>query len=408
MRAKFRVIFGASSQGLTSLTNFAIIIGVSKTQSPEVVGFWSLGFAIVTLATTLGRAAVATPIVIEGVNNLRRDVGGGVQVAAAFGSLSALALLSLALLGGIPADIALPLAVSAVFAVPQDFMRYAWIARDRPDRALLLDLTWVVALATIGIALALSGFTPVWAITLAWGGGAAASMLVGLVIQPAALAAPRYAIDFIRVHRRASIGLAGESAANAISANAQPFIATATDDVASAGALRVGQTLFAPLTTLIAALSPVILRELSIRTRNGSSTRPLQWLWAAALTASFVLYTTVIFLIPDSVGIALVGTLWPAIAALLPALAAQALIRPAQSIATLSLRAKKKFRLLLVSSWVLLAPSLLLPFVFGLAWGVGGVAWGIVADAILRTAYYSIANVVTGPPQVSIRSSEGH
>jgi len=392
MAVRSRLIYGVASQGAASLSNLLLVLTLANTQTPVTVGQWSLAFAVLTLATTLARAAISTPVVLAGASDPARDVRGGFTLTVLASAVTATVLMLLALAGVTPTAIAAGVALSAFVALPQDFLRYSWIARGKPRNALVLDTIWLLAqVVATGFYLLAQGTSAV-VITLLWGSGALAATLVGITLDPHARLSVQGARKYLAAHQTDARRLFGESLAVSLSISLQPFVVGALAGLAATGALRVAQSLFAPLTTLVAGLSPVVLRELSARFAANRSTKKVELSWQLGLGALNLAYGAVLLLLPTSIGEGLTGSTWSLVSVLLLPLAVQALLRPPLTISTLSLRARRRLSLLQTSSWAFLIPSALLPGICALAWGLQGVGWGLVIDSAVRTAFYWSVN----------------
>ena len=394
MKTGSRVAYGVLSQGVTSLTNFIIVIVIARTQTPEILGAWTLGFAVVTLGTTLGRAALSTPIILSRADDKFRDIRGGLTCTLAGVTLTAVVTVALGLLGLISLPLATALALSAIAALAQDFLRYSWIARGKPSRSLILDLVWLSAQAAATVTVFSLGTNDAATLTLTWGGAAALSTFVGIILDRNARLSLTAALQFYRTYAVDSRRLLGESLANALGANLLPFVVTAVLGYAAAGAFRVGQTFLAPLTTLIAGLTPVILRDISARADRQLSTRRIVALSIAGLEVVTVMYGGVLLLLPASIGEQLAGETWPLVQQLLLPLVIFALIRPSLNVAMLYLRARRQFTLLRTASWVFLVPTLLWSAAFGWLWGIAGIGWGQVFDGTVRASFYGYRALV--------------
>ncbi|WP_341580057.1 hypothetical protein [Microbacterium schleiferi] len=407
MSTRGRVIFGVASQGVTSFTNFFVVIAIARTQSPDQLGSWTLAFAIVTLGTTLGRAALSTPIILTRVDDPARDISGGLGASIIGGLATGTATLLLGFTGLVSLDVAAALALSAVFALVQDFMRYTWIARGRPGRSLLLDVTWLTVQVGTSLAYLVSGGTSAVVLSLLWTAGAAAAVILGVVLDPYARLSSAATVAFYQKHNADSRRLFGESLANALAANLLPFVVTAVVGLAAAGAFRVAQTLFAPLTTLIAGLTPVVLRELAVRIDGGKPTRKIGRSYLLGLTAVNVLYSAVVLLLPSTVGVQIAGESWGLVTTLLIPLALFGVVRPFMTLAMLYLRAFRRFALLRTTGWLFIVPTLLWSAIMGASFGLAGVGWGQFFDSVIRTSFYALSAVRAAPNLPPAQSDKG-
>lgn len=392
MSTRRSLIFGVVSQALSSLTNFIVVIAIAKTQTANYAGAWTLAMAAITLAIALTRAGISTPMVLGGGARRSVDTRGGLTLATALGLGIAGVLLILGWCSAIPLPISILFSAASIVVMAQDFLRYTWIACGQPQRAALLDGIWLLVQGLLlGVTILLSE-TSGGAITATWGLGALASLAVGLAMDKQARISLASARDYLAHYGTESRRLFGEAFASFGSANLQPFVVAAVLGYAAAGALRITQTLFAPLSTLMGGLNPVILRELSQRKGQSSSITKIFWRWNSVLGALAAAYGVLLIAMPASIGELLTGQSWPFVSLLILPIAVHSFLRPFQMIANINLRAHRRLALLQNASWAFFIPSLVMPAALGYLFGIQWVGWGIVFDALIRTVFFWAAS----------------
>lgn len=388
MSTRQRLLFGIASQALSSFSNFVVVIAVANTQAPDYVGAWALAMAAVTLTTALTRAAIATPVVLNGAAGGVVDTRGGFTLATSLGAAAAFILLILGWCSVIPFAISAMFAAACIVIMAQDFLRYTWIARGQPQWAAMLDGVWLVVQAGLLTAVLSLSARSGELVTGTWVIGAVASLAAGIAVDRDARLSVASVREYLLRYRSESRRLFAEAFANFGSANLQPYVVAAVLGYATAGALRITQTLFAPLSTLMGGLNPVILRELSQR-RSQPWTIPSVFLrWNSIFGALAAAYGLALVLMPASLGELLAGQSWALVSLLIPPIAVHSLLRPFQMIANINLRAHRHLTLLQNASWAFFIPSLILPATLGYFFGTSWVGWGIVVDALARTIFF--------------------
>jgi len=172
-------ILRLSDQGLSSLSNFILSVGLARALAPREFGFVSLVVLTSIALMSVTRGTVGEVMLVH----VARDqsgtsvpLAGGLKVALLIGS-------SAMLIGGIFVAFAPPNLKIAVLLITlafpliavQDALRYAFLSKQQSGRACLIDATWVVVCAP---AVAVGGSATT--MTEAWLLGAFLSMLLGL------------------------------------------------------------------------------------------------------------------------------------------------------------------------------------------------------------------------------------
>ena len=177
------VAFG--DQAVSSISNFVAVAITANVATPGEFGEFSLGYAGLLLFLGAQRALIGETLLVKysAAGALEASVRRGVLGATV---LVAAATFPLLLAGVVLADqsarlIWLVMAASLPFVLLQDTLRYLFICEDRPWRALLIDAVWAV-LSIASMAAVASTTGAVWAVVLCWGGGAAAALVLGLLL----------------------------------------------------------------------------------------------------------------------------------------------------------------------------------------------------------------------------------
>jgi O-antigen/teichoic acid export membrane protein len=186
------------------------------------------------------------------------------------------------------------------FALVQDLCRSV-LFRDSLGRiAARNDIIWLTVTAIVTIGAWQLGTD--WAVVGAWGIGAAAASVAGVLRSGIRPSLPRPALKYWR-RRLWPLGrwlLASGMAYNA-TAQANVFVVGGVLGTASLGGLRVVQTAFAPLTLLSPAVSLPVLPAMARRWSHGiSAARRLALQTSSLLLAITASYAVIVSFIGDS------------------------------------------------------------------------------------------------------------
>jgi O-antigen/teichoic acid export membrane protein len=342
-----------TDQALSSLTNAALAILVARSVSSTAFGAFSVALITFSFVIGISRAVITEPLVIRFsaaepralVAAVRQAAGAALLFGAAAGSVCA--LVGVLLPTGQAGTALLALSVSLPGLLVQDTWRFGFFAAGRPGAATVNDLVWaVVQFALVG-ALLTSGRDSVLLITLAWGAAALVAAVVGCV-QLRALPAPRAARAWLRSSPALSARLGADYVLNMGSVNLAMYLVGVVVGLAAVGALRAAQVLLGPLHLAFSGLSSFVLPVFSRRAadRQTLNVPALAASGSAALVA--VVWVLGLLLLPQSVGVQLLGDSWSgARAVLLPSGIVMIAIAAAMG-ASLGLKALRRADLLLV------------------------------------------------------------
>jgi hypothetical protein len=299
-------------QVLSSGTNLLLIVLVFRNSPGPVFGIFS--FVLLAQGLLLGcvRAMVGEVLFLRIRSHAQEcDTDCSHALALVLGS-GALVALALAAAGVFVPDPLRGFLLAMVVAVPavhvQDLQRYAAFARARPRTAVALDFVWLVT--QVGVTAIVFRFTadPVY-LVLSWAAGAAISGTGGLLFarwKPSC----RGIRELVRQERGRAGSFLGDfvlsTGATQVAYLGLPAVLVITEF----GLLQFTQTITRPPTNMLIVVSILTLGYF------GRLRAPSHLAWRILLGAGVVNivailgFAGVVLMIPDNIGIAVLGKLW--------------------------------------------------------------------------------------------------
>ena len=394
-----RGVWNIADQLISSANNFLVQIVIAKSVSEGDFGTFAIVFSIFSVATGFFRALATSPVGMRFAGASDEEFGrvtaASTGLALGGSLLVGLALVATGLLapfGTVLSHSLVALGVVLPGLLMQDAWRQVLFARLRPAAACLLDGTWGVLQLLAVLVLFTGGVHSVPAYVLAWGGAALAASFVGLA-QMRRRPRLRRAVGWLREQSSTTRYLVPEYVLLQSGAQIAVFVVAAVAGTAAAGALRGGNMLTVPATIMSTGLMTFAVPELSRRraamTRRG-------WTWAALAISGLVVVTGVVWgslflLLPDGVGLALLGDTWAGTKeVLVPIIVGQAgsalSVGPA-AVLYANEGARLTLRLHVVYAVLLVVAST----VGALGWGAVGTAWGMAAAFWLTVPWWYLA-----------------
>jgi hypothetical protein len=301
-------------QALSSVSNVLAVVLVSKSSSADEFGRFALAYAVLTVMVTLTRAYLGNRVTLSPSDSAAAratatSVGGILCLAPAMVAVVWL----LARLSGGGGALVLLVAVAAPVVCIQDLLRFGAVSTHRPAVAVVSDGLWTLCLVLV-LVLGMHP-SPVAAVAI-WAAGAGLAAVVAL---GALGIRPRVVEGWSALWQHDPVGrslLFGKVLTTSASLTALSSCA-AIMGAAAAGSLRGASTLLGPLNALFSftglTLSPVLVR----RPRSGD----LRACGAIALTLLLVVLCwggSLLFVVPDRVGVQLLGASWAGARHVLP------------------------------------------------------------------------------------------
>jgi O-antigen/teichoic acid export membrane protein len=289
-------IWGFVDQAFSSATNFGLTLLAGRALGPGGLGVVVIGLSGYLLALGLQRALLTTPLVSSSAALSSEDRSLAIRGGLTMELLGALgATLILLLLGLLfPGDAGRGFLIIAPWLLPalvQDFWRTVLFQERRARAAAVNDASWATVMLLTAPLAWMSGTD--WAIVGCWGLGALAGALLGFAQTRSRPTPPRPAISWWRA-RLWPFGrwLGVEGMIYAVTSTATVFLLNGLLGAKALGGLRAAQTLFAPLSLILPAISlpglPAITRALAVSPRAALGLATRLSVIVAALAAFYV------------------------------------------------------------------------------------------------------------------------
>lgn len=322
-RASVRLSWTVIDQGVSAATNLLLSLLVARSTTAEGFGAFAVAFLVYGLVIGLTRAVVGQPLQITyasaSEHGFRRAAGHALGAAAVLGSLAALLTISAGLTIGGPTGAAL-IALGPWYPalVLQDTYRMAFFTEGRPKGAAAIDSVWAgVVLGGFGIAIAVGAAHNVAIPLSLWGLGAAVATVMGMGLLGVRVR-PRGAVRWMRERKDLSGYLGTEYLLTMGIAQAGILMVGVVTSQAGVGAIRAAQVLLGP--TNVIGSAAMVFTTTEVARRPSASARH-RWHLAAAISGglamAIALYVTVLLILPDSVGVHLLGDTWSGAASVL-------------------------------------------------------------------------------------------
>lgn len=371
-------------QGISSLSNFVVVIAVASATTVTEFGVFTLAYAVLIFALGAQRALIGETLIVRysKMHRIPRQI-----ISVTFGASIAYTVIFAVGIGVVAAILQSPLwAMLAIATLPilvQDIQRYTFIAMRRSRSALTLDTVWLaitIPLILVSLWLGLGGV----AVVASWAIGAFISLLVGLWLlraAPAIIAGVRWVIRL----REFSFRYFGEYSALNASNLLVWFLLVFPIGAAGVGALRGIFTLFSPLNTLFNSISFAIVPELT-RQKDPKQFRK-RFVEAAALLLGLALvWTVVVAILPDNLGVLVLGDTWLEISGLELPTGVQYIFLALYILVLALFRARTLNRQSTIMRVVFAIVTLGLPIGLAFTWGTVGAAWGFAFATVVASA----------------------
>ncbi|MFF0271256.1 hypothetical protein [Kribbella sp. NPDC004536] len=387
-----RLGWGLADQAASSLTNFLVVVLVARALGPSGFGIFSLAYVTYGFALNVSRGLATDPLVVRysGVSTeswrqaVRNASGAALAVGCVIGAGCATVGL---ILGGSLGTAFIVLGVLLPGLMLQDSWRYAFFASGQGRNSFLNDLTWGLALIPL-IALANREGGVSWFV-LAWGGAGCVAALLGM-FQARVLPHPAGIRIWLTQQRELGARYLVENLSMSTVTQLRFFSVGAIAGLSAVGDLKAAEVLLGPWLAVVQGLSMVAVPEAARMLRR--SLRSFVVFCAALAIVQAVGVTlwglTVMFLVPDALGVHVLGSVWaPAVALMLPTTLAFAGIGFWNGAAA-GLRglaaAPRSMRATLICACLYLAGGAGGSF----AGGALGSAWGVAAATFVGTAVW--------------------
>ena len=380
-----RVGWGVADQGMSSLTNFVVVIAVARTLGAEQLGAFSLAYVTYGFALNASRGLATDPLMVRfgggEVPAWRRAVASSSGTAAVVGLTIGAAMLAVAAflpsgLGGPFAGLGLTLPGLLI----QDSWRYAFFALGRGGHAFLNDLLWGVLLVPALVVARVTGHASAFSFMLVWGLIACVAAAIGMV-QTRIIPRPLQVGHWLSQHRDLAYRYAAEGVSSTIAGQLRTYGVGLILGLAAVGYLQAANTLMGPYSIILLGTTAVVVPEVGrILRRSPDHLLRACLLVAAALAAiGMVMGGLLLVLLFGGLGQLLLGDIWGPTSPLVAIVLVGMLGGSLQAGAVAGLHAlgaaRESLRAMLLVSAVYLGCAL----AGAAAWGTVGAAWGQAA-----------------------------
>lgn len=380
-----RLLLGLGSQGLSSISNFALVVVVAQSSSAADFGRFAIAYSVSLLVLGSIRGAVGeTLAVTRGSNDDRAALGAAVLLAIWLAAM--VASFAILWVGGMRSWL-LVVAAGLPFLALQDAGRFVGFARLRPGLATTSDGVWLgVQLAGWLVLIVAGGASGMGFFTVWWG----AAGVAAVVLSPKT-GWPDLPGGWMWLRRNGRLaGILGvESLASLGGSQAAVYAVGFVAGLPAAGALRGVQSLYGPVRAISGGVNSVALPEATRRRRDGGYESLVKYAVSVAawLTALGVVSVVILSLIPDGWGRALLDETWPLARKVIPAVGVGLVAGMAMNGVRIGLRSARMgaeiVRLRVVATILVFALGIGGAVAGGLLWSAWGLALAQVATVLL-------------------------
>jgi O-antigen/teichoic acid export membrane protein len=341
-RIGHRVLVGGLDQAASSLSNILIIIALARASSPDVLGAATVGFAAIMFAVGVQRASLGS-IISTSMDQLdRAGVRQAIRISSAFGAVSLVLGL---VLGWVTGSLAIAsqlygvLIATGCLVLIQDAMRFVAVSIGHPGIALASDLAWLAPIAgVLALGVVAADAAPL-VVALAWGAGVVVATALAWVLLARKI--PRGAGRGLGL--RGMRPLVGDGVLGNLIGILIPVTVALALGAAATAALRGASTSMGPLNVLFSTVPLVLIPEL-VRAGSGAHGR-LMSVASACLVLITAGWAGCLALLPDSVGVALLGETWKSASTIIPVMGLEYLFLAAATPFSAAIKAHRAFGL---------------------------------------------------------------
>lgn len=369
---------GIGSQGLSSLSNFALTVAVAHASSPEEFGAFAVAHSLAVLAIPIVRSSVGETLAVTDHAG-RAGMGAGAIAGVVVGACLAVgAFLAAGPLAGWLGAFAL----AVPLMVLQDTARSVAFARHRPAVAVRSDAVWL-AVQTAGWAVAVAfGQGTVVVLFAIWVVGALSGTLA--VLPTVEVPSPAAGARWLRVNRRVVSGLTVDTVLAMAPHHGTLYTLGITAGLPAAGAMRGMETLYGPIRSALLGVRAVGLPEASRRKADGRRRMHgyVVRMTVAMVTLAAAVATALSFL-PDSVGRLALDEVWVQASTVAVPIGVGVVCTAALTGVRLSLRALHALRELLMLRTFHVTLATVAGVGGAVVGGLQAAAWGLAVAAAL-------------------------
>ncbi len=318
-----RAGWNVGDQLVSSGTNLLLSVLVARALTADGFGAFAVAFTVYTFLVSAARALISQPLVVrytagspESFRTAARSAAGGATNLGIVGGVVSVAV-GLAVGGTVGASLVC-IGTLLPGLLLQDMWRQVFVAEGRPAAAFLNDVVWgIVQLAAVA-AFTVLGWQSASAMLLGWGGAALVAALLGIVQfrggphLRASLGWLARQRDLLGYYAAAFLAMMG---ANQITM----LLIAGLGEPADVGALRAAQVVLGPLNIAGYSLLAFAMPELSRRRLRGRAAVRAALALSGVMLLADAVWAAVLLMIPDDLGVTLLGDTWASAQAVLPA-----------------------------------------------------------------------------------------
>ena len=387
-----RSAWAVADQGVSSVSNLLVLILVARSVAPAEFGAFAVAVETYLVLVFVGRGissdVLVTAHAADAPAALNRAARAGAAVMIWAGSALALVVgaIGLALDGPLGSNLAM-LALVLPGLLIQDFVRYVFVVRERPDVAFALDSLWLVLEIPVLVMATRADQSSAMLLAL-WGACGLVTGAVGLAWARLIPTGPAAAVAWLGRHLRLWPYFVLENLVFRATILIVMVGLTITAGLAGVAGLRAATAIFAPVGVLGRGVAVVAVPDLARRVADPPAVRRgvrrLAWL----LTPLPLMLAAALLMAPDRVGKELFGESWQLAAPLLWLTAISAAGSMYATALTVGLRALQAARSGLTARIVVALLSVVAALVGGWAGGAYGAALALAASSPVHAAVW--------------------
>jgi len=300
--------FTVADQVASGASNLLLTLVVAHASSAQEFGRFSLLITNYATGLLICRAAVGQVLVIRRTTNLATP--GALGVAVGIGLLASLFVVGLAVADVVPWAYVVLAVVGLPLLLLQDVMRFSCFSVGNAVLALKADLVWLLGAGITAILCLRAPHFEADAYFSYWVCWALFSAILMLKVTRKLVSPWNVRAAWIE-SRSVSIALLIEALLTLGVLYAQLIAFARVGGVAAIGALRAAQTLYSPINTFVALTTIVLLPYVALWEREARhAARQRLTIVGAGLSAAIALFATTLSVLPEKVGVGILGPSW--------------------------------------------------------------------------------------------------
>ena len=311
-----RLGWGVADQGVSSLTNYAVVLYIAHSLGAKQFGAFSLAYVTYGLALNASRGLATDSLLVRfsGTDfpTWRRAVARCTGTAAVVGLATGTCVLAAAfLLGGTIKLGFLALGLTLPGLLLQDSWRYSFFALGRGSQAFLNDMIWGVTLLVALALLRATHHADVFWCVFVWGATAGIAAAVG-PLQARVVPRLSGAWEWMSRHRDLGFRYLAENSTNSAAVQLRAYGIGLILGLAAVGYVQAASTLMGPFMVIFFGLGLVTVPEAARVLRRSPRHLPLFCLLVGGglAAAAFAWGIALLVALPRGLGGWLLGPIW--------------------------------------------------------------------------------------------------